>query len=765
MNFPVKWEVIQVRLDRPLRTINKPDNAAGAYLVYWWDSIPLGHTLIHAAEFPLNEADLRSRTLRAIAPAVGYYHLPEGFRSPLPVRQQNYPYTPPPTLESLADLNRPLEQLATKDPPTSREVSISVIVCTNRRPKKLRRCLAALQELDPFPTEIIVVDNAPDECYTRKVVEEFDGVLYCPEPAPGLSRARNTGILRSCGEILAFTDDDVLVHPHWLLWIQETLSQKTALGMTGLVLPAELETESQIQFEFEVGGFNRGYRPITFDSVFLNCTLNLGVPVWRIGAGADMAFRRDAFKRVGLFDERLGAGASGCSEDSEFWYRMLAAGMSIVYEPRAIVWHSHRIDRTGFRTQMRQYIRGHVAALLVQYEKHHHLGNLRRLFITIPYDYCRRLKRMRFKSDRGLLLDELLGFASGFICYFQHSLRNGFTPVRRSSSPDFVHRSKYGEVGPVPRVEVNGAVHLPGGDVASGIEGTSVAAARREPRPNASIRPSVSDHSKRPLRAFLRDNPFPHPYSQGLFYREKMRAIYQIAPDRPIEKLLEVGGGRSGLTSLLYPNTQVVNIDLNGEYASAPCNQRSGVRFICGDATDLPFEKESFDGVTMFDLLEHVGNDCQAVREAFRVLRPGGFLLVSTPNENWRYPYYRFMKPVCPPEEELFAEWGHVRRGYSRSELEALVGFDAKATASFINPLTVLCHDIGFSNLSWRRRKLCWALLGPITLAGYALHRPGGKGTETAYVWIKPQVEHRSEQRRTVERRVAVWNTGSQQRS
>jgi len=55
---------------------------------------------------------------------------------------------------------------------------------------------------------------------------------------------------------------------------------------------------------------------------------------------------------------------------------------------------------------------------------------------------------------------------------------------------------------------------------------------------------------KRPLRAFLDLNPFESPLTLGFFYREKMRAIHRIAPDGPLATVLEVGGGRSGLTRL-----------------------------------------------------------------------------------------------------------------------------------------------------------------------------------------------------------------------
>ncbi len=240
------------------------------------------------------------------------------------------------------------------------------------------------------------------------------------------------------------------------------------------------------------------------------------------------------------------------------------------------------------------------------------------------------------------------------------------------------------------------------------------------------------------LRSFLSGNPFSNGWTDGLFYREKMRAIHRVAPPSlgRNDAVLEIGGGRSGLAAMLYPGAEVVTLDLDPDHAAhQPEGGRS--RFVCGDARALPFADDSFAVVTLFDVLEHIEEHELAVAEALRVTRPGGAILVSTPAADWHYPVYGIFKAHAPHERELMDEWGHVRRGYEVEQLSRMFGRAPVATATFINPVTSFYHDIAFSRLRPRMRKLLYAVAAPAVLGAYLLHRPGNRGTETALAWRK----------------------------
>ena len=416
------WKILHIELSEGIPTLTAEPKYQGIYVVFWWCGIPLDHQEISAAQLPMPASQLANLVVQTITPAVGDRLLDHGFKAPLPVISQNPSRDTPVDFQALMALQQPLKQLHQScSQPVS--ASMSVIVCTRNRPEQLARCLRSLQNLSQPPQQIIVVDNAPSDDATRQLVAQMPGIQYVLEPRPGLSVARNTGIHHSTGDIIAFTDDDVIVHPDWSARLQQGFENPKVMAVTGLVLPGELETEAQVFFEKTFGGFSQGYRVLTFDSQFFEEMKHRGVPVWRIGAGANMAFRRKAFELVGDFDERLGAGASGCSEDSEFWYRILAEGWLCRYEPASVVYHYHRSNLDGLKQQMYQYMRGHVAALLVQFARYQHWGNLRRLFVALPKYYTRQFLSgllNGFKSFNKMLLAQVLGCFSGVKFYLQH---------------------------------------------------------------------------------------------------------------------------------------------------------------------------------------------------------------------------------------------------------------------------------------------------------------------------------------------------------
>ena len=296
---------------------------------------------------------------------------------------------------------------------------VSVVICTRDRAEELSRCLASLPRQSRVPDQVVVVDNASRDDGRTRVVALAAGADYVLEDRPGLDIARNRGVRAATGDIVAFTDDDVRLHPRWLERLTAAFDADRILAVTGLVLPAELETAAQLHFE-TFWSFGRGYRPIDFGANFFRTDRTHGCPAWEIGAGASMAFRRETFRRVGLFDDRLDVGAAGCSGDSEYWHRVLSHGGVCRYEPAAVAFHYHRREFAGLSRQIFAYMRGHAAALLVQYERSGNLGNLRRALATLPAWYTRRWLRrtLRGRAQSDLLLaEETRGFVSGLLFY------------------------------------------------------------------------------------------------------------------------------------------------------------------------------------------------------------------------------------------------------------------------------------------------------------------------------------------------------------
>ena len=418
----VPWKILHLKLEAEIPRISQDSYPEKLFYVFlWWHDIPLGDFILSNEQLPLEAHELLNLAIQTITPTVeALLH----FKNNAVVPQKKPD-------RKLADRNielelkkltqRPLEQLQI-DVDNSTNQSVSVVICTRDRTQQLAECLFSLQNLPQPPEEIVVVDNAPSSDATRDLVKQMPAIKYILEPKPGLDVARNAGIANSSGDIIAFTDDDVKIHPQWLSKLRLNFQDPEVMAMTGLVLPAELETESQLIFE-TFWSFNRGYQPVIYDRNYFEKFKPFSVPVWNIGAGANMAFRREAFAKVGYFDERLDMGAAGCSGDSEIWYRVLAEGWICRYDPTAIVYHYHRQDIDGLKKQLFNYMRGHVTALLIQFEKYQHWGNLRRLFLSLPKRYVKLLLAglvKGFKTKNITLWSEISGCISGVQFYLQH---------------------------------------------------------------------------------------------------------------------------------------------------------------------------------------------------------------------------------------------------------------------------------------------------------------------------------------------------------
>ena len=258
-------------------------------------------------------------------------------------------------------------------------MKISVLVCTYNRAERLRRMLKSLREVivpDDSSCEVILVDNNSDDD-TRFVFKEFEKhyelkIKYVFEEKRGISHARNRGIKEARGEIIAFTDDDVIVDKYWIQNIEKAFKEHDDVACVGgKILPIwEISRPKWLKPNLYnyLGLLDHGNSVSYMDSP---C-------IW----GANFAVKSEMFKKYGPFDSHLGRIPRKLysGEETEFLQRLLNAKEIILYHPLSIIYHCVSADKISKRYFRKwRFDDGELRGILMKDMKYFNLFNIQSL--------------------------------------------------------------------------------------------------------------------------------------------------------------------------------------------------------------------------------------------------------------------------------------------------------------------------------------------------------------------------------------------------
>lgn len=209
----------------------------------------------------------------------------------------------------------------------SSALGVSVVIASRNRRELLADTVTSVGAGTLLPAEIIVMDqsdaDAPPPAWR---VPPSVALRHLRIPARGVSAARNAGARAADSPLVAFLDDDMSADPGWLASLVRVLvAEGPAAAVTGRVTAGEPERKG-------------AFVPATADR--LRPTTYTGRLPIDVLAGGNMAMYRNNFLRMGGFDERLGPGTSfPAAEDNDLGFRLLGAGLRIVFVPDAVLVH------------------------------------------------------------------------------------------------------------------------------------------------------------------------------------------------------------------------------------------------------------------------------------------------------------------------------------------------------------------------------------------------------------------------------------------
>jgi mycofactocin glycosyltransferase len=202
----------------------------------------------------------------------------------------------------------------------------SVIVPVRDGADTIDDCLASVLALSyPGPLEVVVVDNGSRDGTAEALLRHGDRIAVVEEPRPGPAAARNAGLRRATGEVVAFTDADCVVEPDWLERLVAPLADP-AVGIAG----------GRILARPPVGAVAR------FGEVIHDHRMAIEVYQPPYAITMNWASRRATLIELDGFDE----GLRRC-EDVDLSYRLVQAGYRLAYVAEAVVRHRNESTLPG----------------------------------------------------------------------------------------------------------------------------------------------------------------------------------------------------------------------------------------------------------------------------------------------------------------------------------------------------------------------------------------------------------------------------------
>ena len=545
---------------------------------------------------------------------------------------------------------------------------LTVFVATYNGAHTLPRSLDAYCRLQSpeGSWRLVIVDNGSSD-ETKHIIDSFSDRLpltYIFEPARGKNSALNSGLSHLQGDLAVFTDDDVLPKPAWLVELRRAADSHGSFSIFGgTVVPSwEAPPEDWI------------LRQVPLGPVFAATD-----PSWKEGPiapqfvfGTNMALRAEVFQRGYRFNTEIGPRGRNYSmgSETELTLKLAKAGLRAWHCPQAVVEHIVRkpqLTREWILLRARNFGRGQyrLGLRLGQKSRKFRLGFPKWLIRPIVGEGMRagyaRLMRDPEKCFQHLWnFNYLLG---------QATEARALRVKRKSSFGRNTAAAKKAFVAVVSRQKaISGAART----VASRLSGFRSRLGTNRKRLSFFGLKHKCPFCYSRLRKFLPFGfSFPvleakHVVGAG----RRQNALCPVCNSSDRERLVylyclsktEIFRAPSRLLHIA-PEQCMANVLMahaNIDYVSADLESPNAM--VRMDLTALALPERSFDAIICNHVLEHVADDAAAMRELYRVLKPGGWAILQVPiSLSLDATYEDFSIKTASGREEAFGQNDHVR--------------------------------------------------------------------------------------------------------